>query len=158
MQAQNGVNFEFWVRFDLESQGQLTHQNISGLNQCGVHFSANLVILAWTSDMLSHGQAHDYSTHRQTHRQRQKQYPKAKTGLGKNRWEKLHLKGSHAKVTENTHTHCNPTTWYGFGLMLWWTKKKRVICISRHCVRYTALWILIQWRPFIARFIIANIL
>ena len=50
------------------------------------------MILAWTGDELSHGQARDYHTHRrmdgqtqtdtQTDRPKQQQYPKAKTGLG----------------------------------------------------------------------------
>ena len=48
------------------------------------------MILAWTGDELSRGQASAYRTHGRTDgradaqadRRRQRQYPKAKTGLG----------------------------------------------------------------------------
>ena len=58
-QAQNGLNSDFKVKFDLEGQGQLPH------------FGPNLVILAWTGLELSCGQASDYCTHGRTHRQTQ---------------------------------------------------------------------------------------
>ena len=49
-------------------------------------YGQNLVILAWTGDELSRGQTSDYRTHRRmdghTDRRRQRQNPKAKTGLG----------------------------------------------------------------------------
>ena len=49
-------------------------------------YGPNLVTLAWTDDELLCGQASDYRTHRRTDghtdRHRQRQYPKAKTGLG----------------------------------------------------------------------------
>ena len=89
-QAQNGVNFDFEVKFDLEGQGQSPPKTIGILTMVFYTYGPNLVILAWTSDELSHGQASAYRTHRrtdgrmdtQTDRRRQRQYPKAKTGLG----------------------------------------------------------------------------
>ena len=54
-QAQNGVNFDFEVKFDLEGQGQSPPKTI------GI-YGANLVILAWTGVDLSRGQASDYRT------------------------------------------------------------------------------------------------
>ena len=85
-QAQNGTNFDFEVRFDLEGQGQSPPKTIGILTKVCYTYGPNLVILAWTGDELSHGQASDYRTHRrtdtQTDRRSQRQYPKAKTGLG----------------------------------------------------------------------------
>ena len=49
-------------------------------------YGPNLVILAWTGDELSCGQASDYRTHRRTDghtdKRSERQYPKAITGLG----------------------------------------------------------------------------
>ena len=47
-------------------------------------YGPNLVILAWKDDELSRGQAEGWRTRTDTHtdRRRQRQYPKAKTGLG----------------------------------------------------------------------------
>ena len=85
-QAQNGVTFEFEVQFDLEDQGQSPLKTIGILTKVFYTYGPNLVILAWTGDKLSRGQASDYGTHgrtdRHTDRRRQRQYPKAKTGLG----------------------------------------------------------------------------
>ena len=83
-QAQNGVNFDFEVGFDLEVQGQSSQKTIGILTKVFYISGPNLVILAWTVDELSHGQAHDRRTHRHTHTytRRQRPYPKAKTGLG----------------------------------------------------------------------------
>ena len=79
-QAQNGVNLEFQVKFDLEDQGQSVHKTIGTLNKVFCIFGPNLVILAWTGLELSRRQqVFDTQTH--THRRRQRQYPKAKTGL-----------------------------------------------------------------------------
>ena len=79
-QAQNGVNFEFGVKFDLEGQGQLPPKTIGNLTKVFCFSGPNLVILAWTGDELSSGQASDWYTHK--HRHRQRQYPEAKTVLG----------------------------------------------------------------------------
>ena len=65
-QAQNGVNFEFEVKFDLEGQGQSARKTIGILTKVFYTFGSNLVILAWTSDKLSRGQTHDWRPHGQT--------------------------------------------------------------------------------------------
>ena len=87
-QAQNGVTFDFEVKFDLEGQGQSPPKTIGILTKVFYTYGPNLVILAWTGDELSRGQASAYRTQTdgrtdtQTDRRRQRQYPKAKTGLG----------------------------------------------------------------------------
>ena len=68
-QAQNGVTFDFEVKFDLESQGQSPPKTIRILTKVFYTYGPNLVILAWTGDELSRGQASDWCTHRRTHRQ-----------------------------------------------------------------------------------------
>ena len=77
-EAQNGVNSHFQVKFDLEGQGQLSLKTIGTLTMVFCIFGPNLVILAWTG----HDWHTDWHTHGHTHRRRQRQYPKAKTGLG----------------------------------------------------------------------------
>ena len=83
-QAQNGVNFDFEVKFDLEGQGQSPPKTIEILTKVFYIYGPNLVILAETGHELSRGQAKGWRTHTDTHtdRRRQRQYPKAKTGLG----------------------------------------------------------------------------
>ena len=105
-QAQHGVTFDFEVKFDLESSRSITttippppppphththtkkhkKKTIGILTKVFYSYGPNLVILAWTGDDLSRGQASDYRTHGRTDghtdRRRQRQYPKAKTGLG----------------------------------------------------------------------------
>ena len=70
-QAQNMVIFHFEVKFDLEVQGQLPPKTIGILTKVFCSSGPNLVILAWTCDKLSRGEASDYRTHRRTHRQTQ---------------------------------------------------------------------------------------
>ena len=70
-QAQNMVIFHCEVKFDLEVQGQLPPKTIGILTKVFCSSGPNLVILAWTCDKLSRGQASDYRTHRRTHRQTQ---------------------------------------------------------------------------------------
>ena len=74
-QAQNGVNSDFEVKFDLEGQGQLPPKTIGTLTKVFCIFGPNLAILAWTGPELSRGQASDWHTDRhtdtQTHRQTQ---------------------------------------------------------------------------------------
>ena len=70
-QAQNMVIFLFYVKFDLEVQGQLPPKTIGILTKVFCSSGPNLVILAWTGDKLSRGQASNYRTHRSTHRQTQ---------------------------------------------------------------------------------------
>ena len=55
-QAQNGVNFDFEVKFDLEGQGQSPPKTIGILTKVFYTYGPNLVILAWTGDELSRGQ------------------------------------------------------------------------------------------------------
>ena len=61
-QAKNGVNFDFQVKFDLEDHRQSPHKTIGILIKVFYISDPNLVILAWTVDELSHGQAHDWRT------------------------------------------------------------------------------------------------
>ena len=83
-QAQNGVNFDFEVKFDVEGQGQSPPKTIEILTKVFYIYGPNLVILADTGHELSHGQARDWHTdgHTHTDRRSQRQYPKANTGLG----------------------------------------------------------------------------
>ena len=71
----NGVTFDFEVKFDLEGHGQSPPKTIGILTKVFYTYGPNLVILAWTGDELSHGQASDYCTHGRTdgrtHRQTQ---------------------------------------------------------------------------------------
>ena len=46
-QAQNSVNFDIQVKFDLEGQGQSTHKTIGILTNVFSTSGSNLVILAW---------------------------------------------------------------------------------------------------------------
>ena len=63
-QAQNGVNFDFEVKFDLEGHGQSPPKTIGILTKAFYTFVA---ILAWTGPELSHGQASDWHTDWHTH-------------------------------------------------------------------------------------------
>ena len=68
-QAQNGVNFDFEVKFDLEGQGQSPPKTIGILTKVFYIYGPNLVILADTGHELSHGQARDWRTDGRTHTQ-----------------------------------------------------------------------------------------
>ena len=68
-QAQNGVNFDFGVQFDLEGHDQLSHKTIGILTKVFYISGPHLVILAETGDELSRGQARDWRTDGHTHRQ-----------------------------------------------------------------------------------------
>ena len=70
-QAQNGVTFDFEVKFDLKGQSQSPPKTIGILTKVFYTCGPNLVILAWTGDELSHGQASDYRTDGRTQRQTQ---------------------------------------------------------------------------------------
>ena len=65
-QAQNGVNFDFEVKFNLEGQGQSPPKTIGILTKAFRISGQNLVILGWTGDELSRGQTRDWHTDRQT--------------------------------------------------------------------------------------------
>ena len=79
-EAQNGTTFDFEVKF--EGQGQSPLKTIEILTKVFYTYGPNLMILAWAGDELSRGQASDYRTDGHTDRLKQRQYPKAKTGLG----------------------------------------------------------------------------
>ena len=66
-QAQNVVKFDFQVKFDLEGQGRSSPKTIGTLTKVFCTFVQHLVILGWTSDELSCGQARDWHTHTRTH-------------------------------------------------------------------------------------------
>ena len=66
-QAQNGVNFDFQVKFDLVGQGQSPPKTIGILTKVFYTFGPNLAILAWTGAELSRGQASDWRTDWHTH-------------------------------------------------------------------------------------------
>ena len=68
-QTQNGVNFDFEVKFDLEGQGQSPPKTIGILTKVFYIYGPNLVILADTGHELSCGQACDWRTDGHTHRQ-----------------------------------------------------------------------------------------
>ena len=68
-QAQNGVNFDFEVKFDLEGQGQSPPKTIGILTKVFYIYGPNLVILAETGHELSRGQARDWRTDGRTHTQ-----------------------------------------------------------------------------------------
>ena len=67
-QAHNGVNLDFQDKFDLEGQGRSVHKTIGTLTKVFYIFCPNLVVLAGTGSELSHGQASDWQTDRQTDR------------------------------------------------------------------------------------------
>ena len=65
-EAQNVVNFDFEVKFDLEGQGQSPSKTIGILTKVFYTYGPNLEILTWTGDELSRGQASAYRTHGRT--------------------------------------------------------------------------------------------
>ena len=65
-EAQNSVNFDFQVKFDLEGQSQSTPKTIRILIKMFCMSGSNLVILAGTSHKLLCGQALDWRPHEQT--------------------------------------------------------------------------------------------
>ena len=66
-QAQNGVTFDFEVKFDLEGQGQSPPKTIGILTKVFYTYGPTLVILAWTDYELSRGQVDAHArTHTQT--------------------------------------------------------------------------------------------
>ena len=65
-QAQNGVNLDFQVKFDLEDKGRSVHKIIGTFTNVICIFVPNLVILDWTGLELSCGQASNWHTDRKT--------------------------------------------------------------------------------------------
>ena len=70
-QAQNGVNFDFGVQFDLEGHNQSSQKTIGILTKVFYISGPNLVLLADRGDELSRRQNHDWRTDGHTHRQTQ---------------------------------------------------------------------------------------
>ena len=65
-QTQNGVNFYFEGKFDLEGKGQSPPKTIGIFTKVFYTYYSNLVILAWTGLVFSHGQASDWHMDGQT--------------------------------------------------------------------------------------------
>ena len=82
-QAQNGVNFYFNLKFDLEGQGQLPPKTIENLVKVFCIFGPNLVILAWKADELLRGQTW-WRTDGLTDRRRQDNTRRPNLASGKN--------------------------------------------------------------------------
>ena len=80
-QAQNGVNFDFEVKFDLEGQGQSPLKTTGILTKVFYTYGPNLVILAWTGDELLRGQAGGWRTHTDNDNTQ-----RPKLASGKNQW------------------------------------------------------------------------
>ena len=76
-----GLNFDFEVKVDLEGKGQSTPKTIGILTKVFYTYGPNLVIfervMSYHADKLGDGR-----TGGRTDWRRQRQYPKAKTGLG----------------------------------------------------------------------------
>ena len=102
-QAQNGVNFDFEIKFDLEGQSQSPLKTIGILTKVFYTYGPNLVILAWTGDELSRGQASAYRTQTdgRTHRQ---------TDAGNDNTRRLKLASGNYQNSPKLHIH-----------VLWWT-------------------------------------
>ena len=87
-QAQNGVNFDFEVKFDLEGQGQSPPNTIGILTKVFYIYGPNLVILASTGPRVI-ARTSDWYTHTWTHRQTQamtipegQNWPRVKMAVG----------------------------------------------------------------------------
>ena len=87
-QTQNGVNFDFEVKFDLEGQDQSPPKTIRILTKVFYTYGPNLVILAWTGDELSLTKHTDGHTDRQTQATtipEGQNWPRVKTSIIKKR-------------------------------------------------------------------------
>ena len=103
--AQNWVNLEFKVQFDLKDQSQSPHKTI-GISTFTllvvVYITApNLVILAERVAELSRGQARDWRTHERTHRQTDRQ-------------TNGHTHTQATTIPEGQHWPRVKTKWYGY--------------------------------------------
>ena len=101
-QAQNVVNFDFEVKFDLEGQGQSPQKTIEILTKVFYIYGPNLEILAWTGAELSRGQASAYRTHGRTdgrtdgHTDRQTQATTISEGQN---WPRVKIEQCHICLT-----------------------------------------------------------
>ena len=93
--AQNGVNFDFEVKFDLEGQGQSLPKTIGILTKVFHTYGPNLVILAWTGEELLLEQAIAYRTHGRTDTDRQTQATTIPEGQN---WPWVKISGIQAKI------------------------------------------------------------
>ena len=94
-QAQNEVNLDVYLKFDLEGHGRSLHKTIGTLTKLFYTFDPNLVTLTWSSGLLR-GQASDWHTDWHTHRHTDagnNKTRKPKLASGKNevvQWNKYH--------------------------------------------------------------------
>ena len=117
-QAQNGVNFDFDLKFDLEGQCWLPPKTIGTLTKVFCIFGPSLVILAWTADELSCRQ-----TWWRTDGQGQRQYPEAKTASGKKLSTLLAFYEENSAVIDGfPHKNSLKHTYSGFCMLIAWTK------------------------------------
>ena len=100
-QAQNGVNLDFQIKFDLEGQGQSLHKTIGTLIKVFCILGPNLVNLAWTGPELSRGQASDWRT--DTHTQ---------TDAGNDNTWRPKLASGKKNLSALTHCHLRPSDSY----------------------------------------------
>ena len=70
-QAQNWVNFDFGVQFDLEGHDQSSHKTIGLLTKVFYISGPNLVLMSYRTDKLVIDGHTDTHTHTHTPRQRQ---------------------------------------------------------------------------------------
>ena len=130
-QAQNWVNSDFEVKFDLEGQGQLPPKTIRTLTKVFCIFGPNLAILAWTGPQLSRGQASDWHTDRQTDRQ------------------------THTHTDAGNDNTRRPKLASGKNLNIHKIMSDFVILYGAYCehfgenwpnLQYTVLWLILMWR------------
>ena len=89
-QAQNEVNFDFEVKFDLEGQSQSPPKTIGILTNVFYTYGPNLVVLDWTVDELSRGQASAYRTDRRMDEHTDRQTQATKIPEGQN-WPRVKM-------------------------------------------------------------------
>ena len=107
-QAQNWVNSDFEVKFDLEGQGQLPPKTIGTLTKVFCIFGPNLAILAWTGPELSPGQASDWHTDRQTHTHTHTQTQATTIPEGQN-WPRVKMKPYLISRSKRRHIYTKTT-------------------------------------------------
>ena len=136
-QAKNGVNVDFQVQFDLEDHRQSTHKTIGILIKVFYISDPNLVILAWTVNELSHGQAHDWRTDTYTHTQA--------TTIPKGQyWPRV--KNSSTSMTRSTHLPYN----YHYLKFLFFNYSNQNACVLRiPPLPHDYLYYQSYWIPFI---------
>ena len=119
-QAQNGVNFDFVVQFELEGHNQSSHKPIGIFTKVFYISGSNLVILAEMGDELWRRQARDWRTDRHSHRQtdagnyntRRPNWPRVKMSPGMPK-EAGSLNGPLCAylIRQNLHNRTRPRSW-----------------------------------------------